>query len=401
MKGRVYTLLPLIVFAVVVSAADQRKKASKLILEHADVLEGQRLGDREIRRLKGNVKFRQDSAILTCDEAVQYLSEGRTVLSGGVRFVDSSRTLSGDQVTYEEATRVTCIEGNAELSDASHRLRALRICYDDLTEKASAEGAAELSNEKERTTIVGARIEYDRRSGYARVIGKPQMTRVDSTDGGELIISGVFFEMFEDGDRIVVSDSVRVLRGDLEARCDTLVYLRKENAVKLAHLPRVKQDRQRLTGSAVTLHLRDAQVTAIEIVGNALAAAPVDSLVPVRTPFDLLSGERMMVHLSDEQIDSVRITGRATSYYHVIEDGVEKGLNKVLGDTLFIAFKDRKIDRVRVASSPAASKGEFSPPKILAKPEIELQALIGRLGMEAAENKRKKEAVISDEGSGS
>ncbi len=374
--------------------------ADRLVLEHADVLEGRKQGSAELRRLKGNVRFRQGNAILTCDEAEQYLDEGRTVLSGGVAFVDSFRALYGDRVTYDERRRVTCIEGSAKLVDSVRTLKALRICYDDVSEKAAADEEVSLTDEKERTTVYGDHADYDRAVGYARIVGRPRLVRSDSS-GIDLTIRGRIFEVFDEGQKIVVSDSVEVRRGDLTAWCDTLVFLKSDNVVVLSNKPRVRQGRQRLSGTDVRLLLQGNEVRGIEIVGSAAAAAPIDSTVSADLPYDLLTGERMMVWVSDENIDSVRVTGRATSFYHVVEEGVEKGLNKVLGDTLFIAFSGRRIQRVRVSSAPAVSKGEFTPPSIPTQAKAELRRLLDKLGAAIQENNQTGEAVLPDGRTGS
>ena len=378
-------------------AAVDSTQATRLELVHADLLQGQKIGGMQVRQLNGNVKFRQGKAILTCERALQYLDEGRTVLSGNVAFVDTVWALYGDQVIYEDGLCTTLVEGSARLVDSSRTLLAARLRYDDRTETAVADGEVVIIDERERSRLSGRYAEYHRATGYARVIGRPMMSRADSTGEGELIIRGVTFELFDDGDRLVVTDSVYVQRGEIEAWCDTLYFIKAENAVKLANAPRVRQNRQRLTGNSVKLLLRDNNITGIEIVGNAIAAALVDSAVTVATPYDLLNGERMMVYVSDDKIDSVRMTGRATSFYHVIEERVEKGLNKVLGDTLFIAFKDDEISLVRVISSPAVSKGEFHPPMMQTALDRELRLLLEKLGIAAELFKESGDAVLTDE----
>lgn len=369
----------------------------RLVLVHADLLQGQNIGGQQIRQLIGNVMFRQGDATLTCERAVQYLDEGKTLLSGGVAFIDTARSLFGDQVTYEEKARITYVEGNAKLVDSSRTLLSNRLQYHEAEEKAAADGDVVILDEHERSKIEGRHAEYDRKAGYAKVTGKPTMSRADSTGESELVIRGVIFEMFQDGETFVVSDSVHVQQGEIEAWCDTLIYLKKTNVIKLANAPRVRQNRQYLTGKSVSLLLKDNDVAGIEIIGNAIATSSVDSTVAVFTPYDLLTGERMMVYVADDKIDSVRITGRATSYYHVIEEHVEKGLNKALGDTLFIAFADEEIDRVRVTSSPGASLGEFHPPARQSVLDAELRLLLVRLGITLEEKKKSGEAVLTDE----
>ncbi|MBN1465831.1 hypothetical protein JXA02_08730 [candidate division KSB1 bacterium] len=378
MKTRV--VIVSFVLCQLLAQSTESEKDEKLRLVHADVLRGQMDGEK-IRQFIGNVKFEQGDAVLTCERAMEYEDVGRFVLIGDVAFIDSSKSLFGDKITYYDATKIAYLEGHVKLVDSTKTVVADRIRYHDEQEEAYADGNVILIDAKENIDILGDHAEYFRTSGYARVTGHAMLTKSDSTDDGELIITGKIFQMFDDGERFLVTDSVKVDRGDLEAFCDSLEYFQAESLIKLANAPRVQQGRQYLTGHSVSLLLQEADVKVIHIVGNAIASSAVDSTVVTPVPFDLLSGQDMMVYVTDEKIDSVLIKERATSYYHVVEDGEEKGLNKALGDLLFIRFKEDTLSRVRVTSSPGSSVGQFHPPTHRAVLEAELRTELAKLNI--------------------
>ena len=351
------------------------------MLVHADKLLGQKAGEEDIRQFVGNVKFKQGKATLTCDRATQYELAGRFILTGNVAFVDTAKSLYGDKITYFDATRMSYLEGHTRLADSSKTLTSDRLRYSEQEESASADGRVHLADNKENIRLRGEHADYKRETGYAKMTGDAVLTKIDSTDGDSLVIYGGQFEMFDDGDRFVVTDSVRLWRGEIEAFCDSLEYLKTQSLLKLANSPSIRQGRQYLTGRSVSLLLDDTAVEAIHIVGDAVAATTVDSTLKTGVPYDLLTGQDMMVYVTDEKIDSVRIHDRATSYYHVIEDGREKGLNKALGDELFITFQQDTLNRVRVVSSPSASVGEFHPPAFTAEIETELTEQLAKLNI--------------------
>ena len=363
------------------SAHSAAEDEEKLRLIHADVLRGQKMGEQKMRQFVGNVKFQQGAAVLTCKRATEYENTGRFLLYGDVAFVDTSKSLFGDKITYYESTKIAYVEGNVKLVDSLKTLTADRIRYHDEEEEAYADGHVYLADDKENIDLVGDHGEYFRESGYAKVTGHAVLTKTDTTDDGELIIYGKVFQMFNDGERFLVTDSVRVLRGDIEAFCDSLEYFQEESIIKLANDPQVQQGRQYLTGNSVSLLMEESDVKGIHIVGNAIATSTVDSTVTTNVPYDLLSGQDMMVHVTEEKIDSVLIKERATSYYHVIEEGEEKGLNKALGDALFIRFKEDTLSRVRVSSSPSSSVGQFHPPTHRAELEAELRVELAKLNI--------------------
>ena len=96
-----------------------------------------------------------------------------------------------------------------------------------------------------------------------------------------------------------------------------------------------------------------------------------------------MTGEKIKVTLKDEQIDTVKVMGRATSFYHVIEDSVEQGLNKVLGDDLQMMFLNGELEIVQVESSPSTSVGNFYPPNSYGQVEDELVALLTKIGIQS------------------
>jgi lipopolysaccharide export system protein LptA len=381
MKYRIYIIFTLVLWQFTFPQ-DTGADDEKLRLVHADVLMGKKDDrGRETREFVGNVKFRQGETILTCNRATEFINAGRYELFGNVAYVDTAKSLFGDKFNYYEATKIAYVDGNVRLLDSTKTMTADKLVYNDEKNIADATGNVFLSDEKEKVVIVGDDAHYRRDDGYAKITGHGALTKTDTTDADTLKIYGKVFQMFDDGDRFLVTDSVRVVRGEIEAFCDTLEYFEKESIIKLGNSPRVHQGRQYLTGNSVSLLMQESDVKGIHIVGNAIATSTVDSTVITPVPYDLLSGQDMMVYVTDEKIDSVRIKERATSYYHVLEEGVEKGLNKALGDELFIRFNADTLSSVRVKSDPGASLGQFHPPSHRDELESELRAELNKLGI--------------------
>lgn len=377
MKLRIYIVLFFVLWQFAFPQEHER-----LRLVHADVLSGETDAQgREIREFVGNVKFRQGETILTCERATEFIDARRFELVGQVTFVDTVKSLFGDRFNYYESTKIAYVEGNVRLIDSTKTLTSDNLVYDDGNSEADAKGNVVLTDAAENVLILGDAANYVRDTGYAKVTGNASLTKTDSTDADTLVIYGRLFQMFDDGDRFLVTDSVRVVRGEIEAFCDTLEYFQEQSIIKLENSPRVHQDRQYLTGRSVSLLMEESDVKGIHIVGNAMAASTVDSTVSTTVPYDLLSGQDMMVYVTDEKIDSVLIKERATSYYHVLEEGQVKGLNKALGDELFIRFKEDTLSLVRVNSDPGASLGEFHPPSHSDILESEMRAELNKIGI--------------------
>ena len=188
--------------------------------------------------------------------------------------------------------------------------------------------------------------------------------------------------MFEDGDRIMVEKAVQITRGEVVAQSDSLEFLRKQDRAILSARPKAKRQNDHLTGKNIELILHGTEVSAIHIVGNAVVTSQVDTLITTSIPYDLLTGDDILVSIANEAVDTVIVKGKATSYYHVIEESNEKGLNKVLGDKICMLFANDEMERVDVESAPSSSIGMFYPPSGKTAIESELAALLAKNGVE-------------------
>lgn len=358
---------------------DKPKERMRLI--HADELRGEMFGKQFVRRLIGHVKFKQGSALVTCREAQEFVDDGKVIFNGNVSFIDQSKALYGDRIVYYRSQKLFVARGNVKLVDSTKILTADDLQYFEQDEKAIADHHVVLADTSERMTLTGKHIEYFRNKAYAKVIGQPVFSRLDSLAERKLVITGDEMEMFDDGERVKVMDNVEVKRGEVTANCGALEFFRPEDRIALSVEPTAYRLHDVLFGDKIDLILINNEVREIHVLGQAIVSSKVDTFVQTTTPYDLLTGEKILVSLKDEQIDTVNVMGRATSFYHVIEDSVEQGINKVLGDDLQMMFLNGELETVKVESSPSTSVGNFYPPNSYNQVENELVTLLTKIGI--------------------
>jgi len=380
---RIFYLLIVYLFFETFSVVFAREeKPERLILDNADTANGETIQEQSVLILTGNVKFHQGDAILLCDKAYQYIDEDHTLLTGNVQIYDQAKQLFSDKIDYYESTRVAVAEGNVTLIDSLKTLTADFLKYFENEEKAVADSNVIILDNDEQISLQGSHAEYLRNDGYARMTGKPVFTRKDTTDSTELVITGEVMEMFDEGDSVVVTDKVHITRGDIVADSEKLLFYKSEEKIILAVSPVAYEKDDRLTGEQIILLLRDNKVKQINIAGDAIITTKVDSVIQTNIPYNLLTGEQIQVKLKQETIDSVFVFGRATSYYHIVEDEEETGINKILCDELLMVFDEGKIKNVKGSSKPGLSNGIFYPPVSQHKIESELTDLLKKLKIE-------------------
>ncbi len=367
------------VFSFIIAAEE---KPERLILDNADTANGETIQDQSVVVLTGNVKFHQGEATLLCDKAFQYIDDDHTILTGHVQIFDEAKQLFSDKIDYFEKTRLAVAEGNVSLIDSSKTIKSDYLKYFEKQEKAVADSNVTILENNEQITLVGKHAEYLREEGYAKVTGQPVFTRTDTSNNTELVITGEIMEMFDDGDSVVVTQKVHITRGDIVADCEKLLFLKQEERIILDLSPVAYENDDHLTGKQIVLLLKDNKVTQIHIQGDAIVTTKVDSVIQTHIPYNLLTGEQIQVMLKEEQIDSVFVLGRATSYYHILEDEEEKGINKILCDELLMVFTEGKVKNVNGSSKPGLSNGIFFPPASQNKIESELTDLLKKLNIQ-------------------
>ncbi len=373
-----------------------------LQLAHADSAIGRMENGRLLRELIGHVVFSQDSSRMYCDRAIQYVDEKYVRFLGNVLISNPPRQLRADEIYYFEHNKEHLARGGAKIQDRVRILSADSLRYLELEERVLAQGRVRLVDSNENMCLSGTKMEYLRLQGYARAIGRPVFVHHDSTRSDSLVIISDYMEMKDDGAEIHAVDRVEIIQGNVRAECGRLTYYRDKESIELSLNPRARRDEDWLRGASITLRVKDRKVDAIHITGQGTVVSRVDTTVSRTPKYDFLSGEEIFVRLCEEKIDSVFVKGRATSYYHLFEQKQDKGLNKVLGDEMYMKLRDGKMIRVDVKSSPATSSGVFYPQKKYKVLATELQALIeqamlpGPPGQPSAEGVQKRNSLMKE-----
>lgn len=127
-----FTLIRIIsfIFLAHVSIA-QTGDRIELIEPAPDYLIGTRKDGKEVRKLIGNVHFRQKATLLSCDSAYQNIAENTLETFGNVKIVQGDTlTITGNYGTYDGKTKFANMRGNVVLVDSTMTLYTEQLDYD-------------------------------------------------------------------------------------------------------------------------------------------------------------------------------------------------------------------------------------------------------------------------------
>ena len=106
-------------------------KAEKVELLRADALEGGTFNGQEIRKLLGNVAFKQGDTYMYCDSAYQYADKNAMEAFGNVRISQGdSVTATSNTAYYDGDARRAKLRGNVTLQDPRMTLTTPNLDYD-------------------------------------------------------------------------------------------------------------------------------------------------------------------------------------------------------------------------------------------------------------------------------
>ncbi|MDQ7053681.1 MAG: OstA-like protein [candidate division KSB1 bacterium] len=333
------------------TAYPQVESQERLVLESAERLENTTEDGQVVRRLYDNVQFRQGSALLRCDLAMQYTRDLKTVFRGNVFLQDEARTLTANELTYYEHDKTYVALGNVVFKNGPTTLFCEELIYDSRSKHAEARTLVRLYNEKERIQLTSEFAEYFREREYARMTEHPVMVQFDSTGREETRILGDVMESFDGGKRIKVTGNVRIFHDETRAQCQTAEYVADEKKVVLTDQPVAWQNSDELRGEVIELHLQDRKIREVHVINQAIAFSEADSNLVLDQP-NVLSGQQIVFYLSDGEVERIVVEGTATSIYNMIEEGEFKGVNWVQGDRIELMVENRTVKRVRIESKP-------------------------------------------------
>jgi hypothetical protein len=170
---------------------------------------------------------------------------------------------------------------------------------------------------------------------------------------------------FEPGKKAIAIDSVRIVRENLTAECDSAVYMVDDERAFLEISPRALQENSEMFGSQMEMIFKDMEIQRIIVRGNAIATSMVDSAVQKQ---NRLTGKEIIMYITDRQLRELRAISNATSNYYLKEEEEEKGLNIASADTIKVFFKNSELDSIDVKGG---SQGIYYPVDYKGKVDLE------------------------------
>lgn len=368
-----------------------------VILNHADSLVGGELNGERVKELFGNVKFTQGKVVVTCRKAVQFLTSNKISLEGEVEVLDSATRMVGMRGMYYSDDRVAeafdrvmvednnttlkadygkyfvkekkaYFRNNVSVEDSGSVMTADEMTYYRESQNSVAVGNVVIMNHARTMTIKGNHFENFRRVHYSKMTEHPVYIQVDTAGGHKdtLVVTSRVMESYQDSvERLIATDSVKLIRPELQSESGHAVFLTKLDSVVLRRSPFIwyttdSGQHNQLSGDSIFLHLVKRKLDRVYVRGRARAISEVDSVYPKR--FNQMTGQEIVMNFNENKILWIHVNVTATSLYYLFDGRKPNGVNKISGDQVRITFLNGRIDKLKVTNSV---EGQYYPERLV------------------------------------
>ena len=401
-----------VLFILVLCSCITAVRAQKSILRvlNADSLVGRLVNGVEYRELIGNVRIQQEKVFITCDRALQNITDnsaeltGRVVLTqdtlilktdagfyngntktasstSGVYLNDGHVTLRARYGSYETEPRRARFTSHVDVEDSTVRIFSDTLFYERDSAKAVASGRVLMTYKRDNSVIQGdSAIHYTERkiSFFPQrprlweidsvVVTRDSITNaVDSLRLDTLSIVADRMEAYRDSsNRFFALGNVEIVRRDLSARCAEALFFRNDSTIVLRGQPVLWYELNQMTGDSIAVFLANNRIERMSIVGNAFSlsqskAAEKDTVYP-QGRYDQTKGKVILIFFKNDKASLIRVERTAISLYYLYDDRALNGVRRESGDLIVIEFADGKAETIHTLGG---IEGTYYPEKFV------------------------------------
>ncbi|MCR5181167.1 MAG: hypothetical protein K6C30_08150 [Bacteroidaceae bacterium] len=136
---------------------------------------------------------------------------------------------------------------------------------------------------------------------------------------------------------------VRAYRRDVQAICDSMVFISKDSCMTMYKDPILWQEGQQLLGEEIKAWVNDSTIDSTHVLRQALSVERIDSMC-----YNQVSGNVMRSYFANGQMDKTIVEGNVlVNYYPFDSDSLMIGLLHAEGTLLHLYMGEKKLDQIK------------------------------------------------------
>jgi lipopolysaccharide export system protein LptA len=306
--------------------------------------------ERGVVYLTGNMVIRDEKTTMRAPRGIYYRKDRRAEAFDGVVLDDGNVRLTANYGEYLAEPRIAFFRGKVKIVDSASTVTSDSLTYFRNTRQSIAEGRVRIVSETDNIVITGGKLEHDAGTQFSRMAVNPVLVQRDSLPTGAadtLVVRSQVMEVYRDSiKRFVAIDSVRMVRSELAGIAGLATFFTLGDSILLRRAPLVWYGETQISGDSMNVYLSRRKLRQVDVMGNAGALSRSDSLYPKR--LDQVVGESMRLTFGDTALSRIDVDIRAISVYHIYEDTLGNGLNRISGDRIVMQFTGGRVSSIRI-----------------------------------------------------
>lgn len=336
---------------------------------------------------KNNVNIDgRDPAFTLQSDSLEYSTVSKIAyFTGPTKIISEGRVLNAREGEYDTERAVSKFRGRAQIDTQDYTLSGDSLFYDERSKVGVARRNVVLTAKKDSVIIEGDYGDYRGLEGISKVYGNAVMKSIDGQD--TLFIAADTLMSIENKQdttkrKMLAYHNIRIMRGDLTGKCDSLVYNYTDSTIFFYRNPVLWSEGSQLLADSMHVKLVNNKIDKMYLKMNSFIISQ-DTL----KNFNQVKGRNMTAFFTDNKIQRVNVDGNGQSIYFAAEaDTAFIGMNKVICSDMIIKFKENKVNDILFLQQPDAT---FVPPHEILEPEKRLKGFTWRI----EEKPSKKEFV--------
>lgn len=368
-------------------------------------------GNKRLAKLQKNVSMVDPSSTLTTNELEFDLKQNRANYNSGGKLVSGVNVLTSKSGYYYTATRELFFKNVVELTNPEFNLKGDTLKYNTSNKTATFLGKTIISSDgdtiyckagtyqteqqygvllkravvrSKENSITADTIFFNRKTNYIKAIGNilmhdtinksfllGNMAEVFGKQKNSYITNQALLISLMDKDTLFIwADSiltkqatvlqtkdvvkayknVKIFKQDLQAVCDSLVYIKQDSSIYLYKSPILWSDVNQITGDTIIFFINSKKLDSMDVRNNAFVISKETS-----KHYNQVKGKNLQAFFEQGKISFIHVFGNGQSIYYAKEDSSYLGVNIIDCSEMKFSFKMGKIASTKFITEPDAT----------------------------------------------
>ena len=286
----------------------------------------------------------KDKKSITSNEGEYDCKREKFKFYKNVVLIDQTDTLIADSVFYSLKTDEATFTSNGIIKTESLIIKAMSGWVNQSKGDAILNGDIQMHHLLDGAKLFSDHCLIQEQKNTSIAFGNALIEIPSKNDTLYLMGDTLSYIDLEDKGIFTASSKAIFQSNEILGKCDSLVYLRRNNEMTLFFLPAIWIDEFLLSSDTISIKYDTNQyIKKTELNKNAFISSMVNS-----QQFNQIKGEEMTAHFSKNKLDNVEVDGNGESIYYIEEEDQRyaRGVNKVQCSRMNISISGNQIERI-------------------------------------------------------